>query len=237
MGTPTPHSTFGGPMRLYETQKNVAICVPSTDVVHADFAMCLATLSFNPGAKCALVSMKGSMVQVNRDNGVEMARNVKADYLLFIDSDMVFPQDCLKRLLAHGKDVVGATYRKRVPPYNILGRTLEAKRIEVESGLIEMEGLPTGMLLIRMAVFDRLKRPYFRMVAIEEDKEKGIPPSTLGEDYYFCNVARQAGFKVWLDVDLSKELGHIGQALYRIPDDYESKYPQPIAEAQVPKLA
>ena len=36
----------------------------------------------------------------------------------------------------------------------------------------------------------------------------------LGEDYYFCERAREAGFEIWCDGDLSRELAHIGQKAY-----------------------
>ena len=73
-----------------------------------------------------------------------------------------------------------------------------------------MKIIPTGCLLIRMRVFDKIPKPWFS-TRIEGEKIQG-------EDYYFCDRAREAGFEIWCDGDLSREIGHIGQAVYRLDD-------------------
>jgi hypothetical protein len=40
----------------------VAIGIPSGDMVHADFAMNLATLCLNPGARTCIINAKSSLV-------------------------------------------------------------------------------------------------------------------------------------------------------------------------------
>ncbi len=194
--------------------RRVAVCVPSHDLVHADFAMALAAMMQDPGAECILLNSKGSLVAINRNKAIEQAQEAGVDWALFLDSDMIFPPDTLHRLLRHGKDIVGGTYIKRSPPYGILGVPLNNEDIEVTTGIAEVAALPTGCLLINMRVFARLKRPYFRTPATEETD--GVLPKIQGEDYYFCTTARAAGFKIWMDVDLSKMLGHIGQFVYKI---------------------
>lgn len=199
----------------------VAVCVPSNDMVHADFAMCLAALAFSTRNPIALLNTKGSLIVTNRNTLVEQAAQLECEWLLFLDSDMLFPRDTIARLIAHDKDIVGATYCKRVPPYEMLGRTLTGDQLEVASGLVEVAGLPTGCLLVRRTVFEKLCRPYFRTPAHEEGEIDGLPAHIEGEDYYFCRVAREAGFSVWLDVDLTMQLGHIGQHVFAIPTHEE----------------
>src|SRR4051812_43515959 len=96
----------------------VAICIPSSDMVHADFAANLAALCLDPGARAGIIHCKGSIVAVVRNQCAAAAQMIKATHLLFLDSDMTFPLDVLKRLLAHNKDVVGATYSRRAPPFS-----------------------------------------------------------------------------------------------------------------------
>jgi hypothetical protein len=62
-----------------------------------------------------------------------------------------------------------------------------------------------------MAVFDKLSKPYFRF---ETDAHGAI----VGEDYVFCDRAREAGFRIWCDAVISREIGHIGQSVHRLPD-------------------
>lgn len=45
----------------------------------------------------------------------------------------------------------------------------------------------------------------------EEHKTKFWGGNYMGEDYNFCLKAQRYGFQVWCDLDLSLELGHIGE--------------------------
>ncbi len=192
----------------------VAVCFPSADQVHAAFALSLAGLcqELHP-IKATVVNAKSSIVAVARNNAVEKAKTFGADYLLFLDSDMVFPKDTLRRLLKHDKDIVGAVYTKRLPPYSLLGDALpvEPPAPAHTPELAEMVRLPTGCMLIAMRVFAALPQPYFRFGI---DAANG---AILGEDYAFCDDARKAGFHIWADLKLSLEIGHIGQQVCRVP--------------------
>jgi hypothetical protein len=192
----------------------VAICFPSSDMVHADFALALAGLcnSTQP-IETPLVNNKSSIVAMARNDGVKCAQDMNADFLLFLDSDMTFPRSTLHRLLAHRKDIVGATYTKRVPPFTLLGAVFDRNETIDEHGLIRMRHMPTGCLLIRMTVFEKLSAPHFRFLTNETTGE------IHGEDYVFCDRAHEAGFEVWCDAALSLELGHIGQRIFRFSAD------------------
>jgi len=189
-------------------QPFIAIGVPSGDMVHADFAMRLATLCLNPGARAFLVNARSSIVALGRNQCAEAAKLASATHLLFLDSDMVFPPDTLTRLLKHDKDIVGAVYSQRAAPFHPLGVTLEGEHIHITGGLRRMKIIPTGCLLIRMTVFDKMAKPWFS-TRIEGEK-------LLGEDYYYCERALAAGFEIWCDGNLSSEIGHIGQNIYKL---------------------
>jgi glycosyltransferase involved in cell wall biosynthesis len=189
----------------------VAIAVPSGDMVHADFAMAYAQLCLASAAfPLQLITVKSSIVAQARNNGVEHAREFGADYLLFLDSDMVFPPTVLLRLVLHRKDIVGATYTRRVAPFHALGSKLAEQPAVLSGDLLEMHRIPTGCLLINMQVFNKLAKPYFRF----DTDDKG---QIVGEDYVFCDRAREAGFRIWCDAFLSREIGHIGQSIHRLP--------------------
>jgi hypothetical protein len=186
----------------------VAIGIPSGDMVHADFAMSLAMLCQHQGTDVFLVNSRSSLVALGRNQCAGAAQIMKATHLLFLDTDMVFPADTLMRLLARDKNIVGATYSQRMPPFHPLTVTEEGEQTHITSGLRRVRLLPTGCMLIRVAVFDALPKPYFTLVAEGEHLR--------GEDYYFCEQARKAGFEIWCDGDLSAQMGHIGQKIHRI---------------------
>ncbi len=145
----------------------VAICVPSGRTWESRTATAVAgvsTFSALHGVQLAIINLEGSMIAKQRNDLVELARQTPISHILFVDTDMVFPPDALMRLLKHDKDIVGATYNKRVPPYETLGKLKGDKPSEAElsqGGLREAEQLPGGMLLIKASVFERLKWPWF----------------------------------------------------------------------------
>lgn len=194
-----------------ENKTLIAICIPSMDMVHADFAMHLAELFAYPtGTFRVLINTKASIIALNRNISVDFAQKRNADWILFLDSDMTFPASTLKQLLAHDKYIVGATYCKRAAPFETLGAPINEQERNKKSGLVEMSCMPTGCLLIRTSVFDKFKKPYFRC---KYDEEKEM---MKGEDYFFCEVAKNLGYQIWCDLDLSKEIGHIGQQVFKI---------------------
>jgi hypothetical protein len=49
----------------------------------------------------------------------------------------------------------------------------------------------------------------------EINREKFFDGKYMGEDYNFCLKAQRYGFKVWCDLDVSFDLGHIGETTVR----------------------
>jgi len=216
----------------------VAICIPSGDMVHADFAMSLASLVHHCGPIKAhgeilepidtvIVNVKDSLVANGRNKLADEALKLDVDYLFFADSDMVLHPMAIRHLLAHDKPIVGATYVQRNPPHLLLGKAMDgrplAETLQDEpikpAELMEVSGLPFGCVLIKAEVFDR-----------DHARRKGLwfqtpqywnPTADLwlmeGEDYFFCRMARERGHTAWLDWPLSFALRHIGQAANMIP--------------------
>lgn len=191
----------------------VLIAIPALDYVATDFAMSLAALlghtttdSLRREVKVSLWCQKGSIIMDARNACVEKALEIEATHILFLDSDMTFPPDTLQRLAAHQKDIVGATYIRRVPPYNLLG---SPARETTASALRLMATMPFGCILLKTKVFEKLTRPYFRYITTEN--------GTISEDEWFCIQAGEVGLQVWCDPALTGLLGHIGTHIYRSP--------------------
>ena len=192
---------------------HIAIALPCYDRPHMLMVQSLAQMMYFLGAHkapTAMVSGSASIVTTARNNCIEAIENLEAkgtkvEWIFWLDDDMTFPKDVLVRLLRHDKDIVGATYCRRSPPYDVHGKTLSRKAESVHSGLVEMEGVPTGCLLTRRDIFKKLPKPWWRL-GIDEEKKLQI-----GEDYMFSRHARELGYKLWLDVDLSKEIGHVAE--------------------------
>lgn len=211
---------------------NVALGIPSLDTWFADFALSVIGVSIDlktiPVPDCDLVgvhvmNIRSSAIPKLRQDIVEDAQKRKCDYLLFVDSDQTFPRDTARRLIASGKDVIGCniavkrlpslpTARKFVAKYPITGDIVYTT--PESTGLEKVWKLGFGVMLIKMSVFDKLDVPYFNF---GWNNEVGF----VGEDWYFCEQLTRKGIDLWIDHDLSKEIGHIGPYQYSHDDiDY-----------------
>jgi glycosyltransferase involved in cell wall biosynthesis len=201
----------------------VIIGVPSNDLVHADFAMSLINLciySITRGIHVAIVNQKSSIVEVGRNQIVKTALEMDADYLLFLDSDMVFPAQTLVRLLAHKKDIVCTDATRRREPITTVLTGMDKQKVkhnpkaDEKAPLIEVKGGTSAVQLVSTDVLKQMDVPHF---LVTYNGEGGF----LGEDYYFSNNARKNGFKVWCDTYLSQFIGHIGAKTYYLKDAEE----------------
>lgn len=211
----------------------VSVCIPSHDKVDANFAFDLAKLmgftsnravSQDAISGLAIHTVAGTYVHSARQTLALVALSEGADYILWLDADMRFPKDTLLRLLARNEDVVGINYSTRgVPPSYVAIKQLGVEEGEASlrcpttpesTGLEEVAALGFGAVLIRREVFEALHDPqgplgpWFSFQWVPQRKQM------MGEDVYFCKLVREAGFKVYVDHDLSKECAHIGQLEY-----------------------
>lgn len=191
----------------------VALGIPCGDRVHQEFMQCVWALGRGArNHRQGIVAAQSSIIVNGRNMVVDGARQIKADYVMFLDSDMTFPHTLIDRLLAHDKDIVGCTYVRRGPPFDNLGHTVHDSDMKRERGLVEMTHMATGLLLIKIHVFDSFKKPIFRL---EPNEEFEI---TTGEDVMFSKMARERGFSLWCDLDLSMECAHLYQYALRPTD-------------------
>jgi hypothetical protein len=189
----------------------VAIITPSSDMVHASYAACLAKLitsSSANGVEICYINPRSSLVQKGRTDGVQTALSIDADKILFIDSDQTFPKYGLLQLLSHNKKIVGATCRQRVEPHEFTARNMNGDRIDFgkRTGLHEVKSNGFPFCLIDCEVFYKIPKHFWFRVSNGE--------TWAGEDENFCHQAGKIGYKIWVDADLTKEVGHIGTKVY-----------------------
>lgn len=185
----------------------VAICTPYYDQVKAETASCMFLLAAHSAMTVAMapITCNGAYTEDNRNGCVEAAlkTEIPFDWLLWIDTDMVFPPDALTRLIAHDKDIVGANYRQRKPPYGFTAHYLDGSDTHLlEPGLWPMSHVATGLLLTRFDIYRKLPYPWFNATSDRTQPR---------DEVYFCREAREAGYEIWCDHDLTFQVGHIGE--------------------------
>jgi len=202
------------------TPNYIAVCTPARDMVHTMFTYDLVNMvcyhTLNTPDAISLKISEGTLIANQRAELTLDAMREGCSHILFIDSDMRFPQDLISRLLAHDLDIVATNCARRRMP---TGPTAQVYRPDGErelvwsmpesKGLQEVHSVGMGVMMIKSSVFKALAEPWYE-TPWRHDKR-----GYIGEDVYFCRKARDAGFKIWIDHDVSKEIGHIGMFEFR----------------------
>ena len=185
----------------------VMIAVPCMDQVPAQFAQSIASLTKQ--GECGIAFQVGSLIYTSRNRLAAMAIEKACDYVLWLDSDMVFPSDTLIRLLANKDkgDIITGVYYRRVEPYHpvlfgkldITDGVCDWEDAEVKDDLFEVEGCGFGCILTPTHIFVDMLDKYGDMFS---------PIGGVGEDLSFCWRARQLGYTIVADPSIP--LGHVG---------------------------
>lgn len=161
----------------------------------------------------SFINIKGLPVDQARNQiAKKFLEEKESDYLLFLDSDMTFPQNLIKRLLAIDGDISSAlAFKKWVPhlPTIYVQRNDEKFHSLVDyepNKIIEVDACGMACCLIKRKVFEVIEQPFFKFEEIINRDTKTI--EILGEDLSFCKKVRKTGFKIKVDTGLIA--GHIG---------------------------
>jgi len=198
--------------------------------------------------------LKSSLVTQGRNlcvNGF-LEEGDKYTHLLFIDSDIEFKTETIMKLIAADKDVIAAPYPlkaidwdkiyKRISTKNFDADTLSkmgftwpikienSKEVSIENGIMEVTHAPTGCMLIKKQVFEKMIKAYpdlkIEQPTIVNGEETTKPyyynffdtyhePDTkryYGEDFGFCKRWTEIGGKCYIYV--TDNITHIGEYCY-----------------------
>jgi hypothetical protein len=166
----------------------------------------------------------GSVIHANREVLVDRALEWGATHVLFIDDDMAFNPKAVEIMLGRKQAFVACNYPRRVMPIKFTACALDMKTpmvtSEAQEGLEEAGYTGFGLSLIEADVIRAIPKPRFLPRWLEDLQ------SYTTEDWPFCEKVRAAGYKVLVDHDASKYVGHIGEYLFEW-----AQYQAPAAEA------
>ena len=190
------------------------IAVPCMDMVAAPFAQSLATLTKE--GECLVSFLIGSLIYESRNTLCKQVITHDCDYVLWLDSDMVFEPNILQKMLKHmedGRDIVTGLYFRRRPPFTpVIFKDItfdedEHGHVEgyedyPEDELFEVAACGFGCVMLRKEVLLDLLLNY---------RTWFNPMYGAGEDIAFCVRARELGYKIWCDPSI--KLGHYGASI------------------------
>lgn len=213
---PRQQDVPGAPWEGVDDNINVHVLVPARDQVHGWFAYSLALAigymgKHHPYVDLHLLFNNGTVLSEQRTELAKIAMHDGADWTIWFDTDMRFPKDTIERLLAHKAPIVAAGYPTRKPPAIEPTQYKDDENTRVyttpeSSGLESIASTGFGCVAVHRSVFEAMPPPWFHIPWDEKELR-----FSCGEDIYFCRKAREAGFEILLDHDLSKEIAHIGQ--------------------------
>jgi hypothetical protein len=195
-----------------------------------------AKLAISLASFCVQAQQHGVDIQICNISGCSVVSRVRnliaSDFLasdctdlMFIDSDINFDAEDIFRLMAWNIDpkkgiVAGIPVaRKKGKVYISTLDTDDNEHIFMDKmGLVRAKRVATAFMMIRRDVFTQLKDAHPEWVYYDEKKvgDEMIAffdfalkdGNYIGEDFLFCDRARELGFEVWIDPTI--KLGHMG---------------------------
>ena len=187
------------------------IAIPCMDTVQTEFVRSLVNMRYVGEVQFSFTEC--SLIYQARTALCRIALNAQADYMMWLDSDVVFQPDLMERLMEdiQGRDMVTAVYHMRRPPFKpVIWKTIRTGLLPADTqveqyidyptdDLFEIDGCGFGAVLMKTGVI--------RDVADTFHQTFGPIPG-LGEDLSFCVRAKSCGYKIHCDPRI--QIGHKG---------------------------
>lgn len=163
-----------------------------------------------------------------------------ATHMLFVDADMQFEPDLVRDMLNADKPLIGSLYAKKRLPMAWVGSAL-VPPAEPENGLLEVQGLGCGTMLIRRdcvegmiesghaetdtnlsgTALNGLLEPHgVKRIIRGFDKITTPEGRKLSEDFSFCRRHRESGGRVYAAIN--HRITHLG--VYPFTARYSDMY-------------
>ena len=144
----------------------------------------------------------------------------RCEYFMIVDDDLSFPPEAIDILIEDDKPIVGGIYTFKTTDPNYIGKacTRFFERQELhENGTFKVQWLNGGFILVKAEVLLHMIEEYSNL-AFDVPKEGNMEAKEtwalwtpmiykektqrifLGEDWAFCQRARQLGYEIWADL-------------------------------------
>lgn len=154
-------------------------------------------LAEDNGVLCDFVIIKGFNT-CDRQHFVNMRKNYT--HILFIDDDMSFPAMSILGLISRNLDFVASNYSQDSESKKTVTWDFDNKFVysSGKSGTDVVKYTGMGLFLAKVSALDAM-----------DDVNECFKIVKYGEDWYFCDRAREAGFDIHVDHDLSNLVQHV----------------------------
>lgn len=181
----------------------VVIAVPSRGTVRIEWAAALNSLALPINCSSILQIITGQKVEDARNTAVAAARRSNAEYLFFLDDDVLPPNQSLRRFIH---------LLENNPSWDLISGIVPVKSRPPEPAVFkngrpgpywgwkfnqtfEIDACGMACCLIRMSAFDKVPEPWFEWVR----GYNGAHRFEEGEDVGFCRKLKEAGGTLYGD--------------------------------------
>jgi hypothetical protein len=248
-------------INLGTSPHKIMVCTPCHSDVSMHYCQAVLKFQMacsNEGIQCSFTLLKSSLVTQGRNLCVAEFLNHEDKYthLLFIDSDIDFDHKPIFKMLEFDKDIISLPYPMKLLSWDKIWRRLNTKEdaisnekdlatagftfpvkvedpnsITVDKGLMELTHAPTGCMLIKRNVFEKMIKEYPHLEIYQPTNINGKEvkkdnmynlfdtlhdPKTkryFGEDFGFCQRWTDIGGKVYAYIDAP--ITHVGEYCYK----------------------
>jgi GT2 family glycosyltransferase len=195
-------------------KKTIYVGIPTFKDLPFEFVLSLVDMISHSSKKYRILTgfCNRTFRNIARETLIETALASKADYLLFLDDDMVFPNDTIDRLVKHDVGVVSALAFGRKEPYSpcALNMCYRADDDIIAEEYLHINNWPKDALL-------RVDATGLACTLIKKEVLEAIGKYSCtskegaGEDVEFMRQCRFKGYSPYVDTGLS--IGHLGDRI------------------------
>jgi glycosyltransferase involved in cell wall biosynthesis len=210
-------------------KKMLFIATPHNSLLSHHYVTCLLRTWNKLFGKydLGISTVESALIHSNRNFLIRDAIKNNADYLLFIDSDIVWEPEDIEKLIGLNKDVACGVYKSRRPlqdienAYVVFGRREDGKLCVYEKlpdVPFKADAAGLGFCLIKRNVIETMLNripdhgyPFDYLTIDEMGQEHNDITNYVGEDISFFYRLQQAGFDLWVHPKVL--VGHLTSSL------------------------
>jgi hypothetical protein len=193
----------------------VAAAIVHAGTVSFETSNTLAMIGYHQGKaghEFNIIGSESCLVDQNANNIIEVAQEMKCDYLFWLDTDVEFvgAGDVVGRMIEHDKDVtVGVYYQGGFPYRPVLYEFTDTTQIKnyvtIPEGLIRVDAAGGGFMLIKKKVLDLFTPDCYERLGKPFDPLMKGNIAWLRADAAFFWRLRELGVEVWADTTINLE--------------------------------
>lgn len=171
----------------------IVISIPTLGMLDVEIVSSLCGLERPPNTAIEHFWPVRYTVDKARDLSAETAIAEQAEYLFFIDHDVILPTKALLRLVARDADIASGLYFTRSkPPFPLVFVDGHPTMDWTPGDVVQVDAVGMGCTLIRRELFEQLEPPWF------------VTTGQGTEDTHFCRRLREElGIRPVVDTGIS----------------------------------